>query len=245
MQIHRQMYSDTDSMAVFNWNDLSSNNRNAVQSDSSKFFTYMENSLDGKAVVSFDQADTLNISNGGVSGTKMVFAVLKQAGDQSMETSPFGGDLVGTTSAGKWGLKRSGTAILDSGISSAAYSVLCYQVEGGAYILYVNGVNMGEGSDSQTISALDKLGGTLKGEIAEAVAYDRVLPGLTREKIEGYLAHKWGLDGLLPSTHKYKVALPTFGGAQEIAFQPISDKTPASSPFTVSAESSSGLTCHF
>jgi len=198
------------SMGVFNWSDQSSNTRNATQNDTSLTGTYIANSLDGKAVVSFDQADTLNISNGGVSGTKMVFAVLKQAGDQSMETSPFGGDLVGTTSAGKWGLKRSGTAILDSGISSAAYSVICYQVEGGAYILYVNGVNMGEGSDSQTISALDKLGGTLKGEIAEAVAYDRVLPGLTREKIEGYLAHKWGLDGLLPSTHKYKVALPTF-----------------------------------
>ena len=42
----------------------------------------------------------------------------------------------------------------------------------------MNGVNMGEGSDSQTISALSKLGGNLKGEIAEAVAYNRVLPGL-------------------------------------------------------------------
>ena len=104
---------------------------------------------------------------------------------------------------------------------------------------------MGEGTDSQTISALDKLGGNLKGEIAEAVAYNRVLPGLAREKIEGYLAHKWGLESVLPTTHKYKVALPTFGGAQEIAFQPIPDKTPASAPFTVIAESSSGLPVTF
>ena len=67
---------------------------------------------------------------------------------------------------------------------------------------------MGEGTDSQTISALDKLGGTLKGEIAEAVAYNRVLPGLAREKIEGYLAHKWGLTGELPTDHPYKNDAP-------------------------------------
>ena len=41
------------------------------------------------------------------------------------------------------------------------------------------------------------------------------------------------------------MALPTFGGAQEIAFQPIPDKTPASDPFTVIAESSSGLPVTF
>ena len=57
------------------------------------------------------------------------------------------------------GIEAFGVAILDSGISSSSFAVITYQVEGGAYVLYVNGVNMGEGSDSQTISALDKLGG--------------------------------------------------------------------------------------
>ena len=149
--------SDTGVSGGFSWNDLSSNNRNAVQSDSSKFFTYVENGLDGKGIIRFDGPDTLNF-DAAPDTTKMVFAVMKQDGAQSSETSPFGGDLVGTTSAGKWGLKRSGTGILDSGISSSAFAVLCYQMEGGAYIIYVNGVNMGEGSDSQTISALNKIG---------------------------------------------------------------------------------------
>ena len=45
--------------------------------------------------------------------------------------------------------------------------------------LYVNGTNMGEGTDSQTISALNSLGGNFKGEIAEVVAYNRKLPGLS------------------------------------------------------------------
>ena len=83
--------------------------------------------MDNKGTIQFDAADTLGF--GPVSGTKMVFTVIKQDGDQSLETTPFGGDLVGTTSAGKWGLKRAGTGILDSGIASNAFAVICYQVE--------------------------------------------------------------------------------------------------------------------
>jgi hypothetical protein len=33
----------------------------------------------------------------------------------------------------------------------------------------------------------------------------------TREKIEGYLAWKWGLEGNLPIGHPYKSAAPTTG----------------------------------
>ena len=88
----------------------------------------------------------------------------------------------GTTSAGKWGLKA--FRYWYSGFRNLSVVPLRYftfQMEGGAYIIYVNGVNMGEGSDSQTISALNKIGGTLKGEIAEVVwhttAYFPDLPG--------------------------------------------------------------------
>ena len=31
----------------------------------------------------------------------------------------------------------------------------------------------------------------------------------TLEKAEGYLAHKWGLTGSLPSSHPYKTSAPT------------------------------------
>ena len=173
----------------------------------------MPNGLDGKGTIRFDADDTLNFD--GVAGTKMIFMVAKQDAGQNLETSPFGGDLVATTSGGKWGLKRSGVAILDSTISSSSFAVLTLKASAGAYSIFVNGTNMGDGTDSQGIALLNKIGGNLKGEIAEVVAYDRVLPDLAREKIEGYLAHKWGLESQLPTTHKYKVALPTFGGAQK------------------------------
>ena len=61
---------------------LSSNNRNAVQSDSAKFFTYVENGLDGKGTDSLRWPDTLNFDPR-PDTTKMVFAVMKQDGAQS------------------------------------------------------------------------------------------------------------------------------------------------------------------
>ena len=59
------------------------------------------------------------------------------------------------------------------------------------------------------------LGGSLSGErsngeIAEILYFDRVLTTGERAQIEGYLAHKWGLDSLLPGGHAHKSSAPAF-----------------------------------
>lgn len=46
----------------------------------------------------------------------------------------------------------------------------------------------------------------LKGEIMEIVYADA---NADRQRIEGYLAHKWGLAASLPADHPYKTAAPT------------------------------------
>jgi hypothetical protein len=45
-------------------------------------------------------------------------------------------------------------------------------------------------------------------DIAEIVFYKSALSLSNREKIEGYLAWKWGLQANLPSNHPYKNATP-------------------------------------
>lgn len=45
----------------------------------------------------------------------------------------------------------------------------------------------------------------LEGEFCEFIATDNLT---AREKIEGYLAHKWGLESKLPSSHPYKTSAP-------------------------------------
>lgn len=48
----------------------------------------------------------------------------------------------------------------------------------------------------------------LSGGIAELVICDAVLSSTDREKVEGYLAHKWGIESNLPSTHPYRYSAP-------------------------------------
>ena len=45
--------------------------------------------------------------------------------------------------------------------------------------------------------------------VSEIVMYNTVLDTTQRQKIEGYLAWKWGLQANLPSGHPYKSAAPT------------------------------------
>ena len=110
----------------------------------------------------------------------------------------------------------------------------------GAYSLYVDGTNKGSSTSSLTPSAFDKVGNDFAGSIAEVVAYDRALSNGVRQKVEGYLAHKWGLESNLPSTHAYAVGKPAFGGAQVLTFQPIPDKQ-AGQSVTLDVTSDSGL----
>lgn len=47
------------------------------------------------------------------------------------------------------------------------------------------------------------------GNIAEIVVILSAMPIGDRQKVEGYLAHKWGVVSSLPSDHPYKSAAPT------------------------------------
>jgi hypothetical protein len=50
--------------------------------------------------------------------------------------------------------------------------------------------------------------GAFKGFIGEVITYPSVLSDTNRQKIEGYLAWKWGLQASLPIGHPYKNAPP-------------------------------------
>jgi len=46
------------------------------------------------------------------------------------------------------------------------------------------------------------------GKMAEVLVYNNKLKPADREKIEGYLAWKWGLQNILPNSHSYKKTTP-------------------------------------
>jgi hypothetical protein len=49
----------------------------------------------------------------------------------------------------------------------------------------------------------------LIGYIAEFLVFNSQLSTTNRQRVEGYLAHKWGLTANLPADHPYKTAAPT------------------------------------
>ena len=48
-----------------------------------------------------------------------------------------------------------------------------------------------------------------KGNLAEMIVYNEELPTSILRKVEGYLAHKWGLSSTLTGTHPYRHKSPT------------------------------------
>jgi hypothetical protein len=62
-----------------------------------------------------------------------------------------------------------------------------------------------------TMGASDALGSStpFTGYVSEFIAIRSILSDANRQKLEGYLAHKWGLTANLPNDHPYKTVGPT------------------------------------
>ena len=221
----------TDGSSVTQWIDQSGNTNHPGASSNKP--TYTVSGLNGKGVLAFTQAQSMNIT--GDSDIRVIAAVLKQDASQTAASKPFGGDQTLTSSTQKFTL-----GAMDSGVSSTTFSVVVWQMSPGAYSIYVNGINKGSSTSSLTPAAFDKVGNDFAGSIAEIIAYDRDLSNGVRQKLEGYLAHKWGLESSLPSTHAYAVGKPAFGGTQVLTFQPVPDKQ-AGQSVTLDVSSDSGL----
>jgi hypothetical protein len=113
------------------------------------------------------------------------------------------------------------------GLVSSVYSVGAGS--SGPLSLFFNGVCCGTVNSSRLDSSSlnthnilvgmrvsDSADGAFDGEIAEVLMYQGAVSDSDRQKIEGYLAHKYGLSALLPSAHTYKSVAPgaSFSGGR-------------------------------
>ena len=83
-------------------------------------------------------------------------------------------------------------------------------------VVSASGGNLGQIQDTAGLLSIGAFAGdgtqnsvNLDGAIAELIVTPSVLSVSDRQKIEGYLAHKWGLTANLPSDHPYKLVGPT------------------------------------
>ena len=72
-----------------------------------------------------------------------------------------------------------------------------------------------------------------QGEVAELLVFNRVLTSDERLKLEGHLAHKWGLAGTLPFSHPWKNNDPYPAGVKPVIGAPV---TTSSSPIPLTVD---------
>ncbi|MBT7742505.1 MAG: hypothetical protein HN727_11945, partial [Opitutae bacterium] len=221
------------------WGDKSGNTNNPIQGTSSNMPVWQPNALNEKAVVRFDQSESFDIENE-VPAARVIFIVHKQ--NEIGESKVLGGDISTTDAYGYFGLHRESVGLnLDSKVSSSNWSVNALRVTSGSQSLWIDGEVMKAGGVNSEVQALDKVGNGFTGEIAEALVYDQDVNSVNRQKIEGYLAHKWGISNSLSSIHPFRSTPPTFGGSQTITFPPLVDKAVGDPSFSLTAFASSGL----
>jgi hypothetical protein len=70
--------------------------------------------------------------------------------------------------------------------------------------------SLADSSVTATLNIFSRNGASLfsDGDLHELIIYNEPLAQADREKVEGYLAHKWGLTSSLPTGHPYKSSAP-------------------------------------
>jgi hypothetical protein len=94
---------------------------------------------------------------------------------------------------------------------SAAGLTLFAELIGGGTLTTVNGTSpsaINTGNKACYLGTSANLTANFKGEMYEVASYNTVLSTIERQKLEGYLAWKWGLNAQLPSDHPHFSATP-------------------------------------
>lgn len=208
-------------MTISQWRDKSGNNRHATQTTAAYQPYYEVNGISGKPCLNYNlDGHRLALdSNISITDNMSVFSVFRRAssgiwsidvGGNQINNRPHG-FIWGTTNFMYNGL---GTGIIDDSIFAGN------RLESGNFIaqtrrtssiaqVWVNGTKVGaDKTPLTTSSTLNWIGyrtvQSHNGFLGEVVIINNDITTEIRQKMEGYLAHKWNLTSSLPLDHPYK-----------------------------------------
>jgi hypothetical protein len=224
--------SGSDGDGVSAWTDSSGNGNDLAQAVSLRQPTLQTNELNDLSVVRYDGVNDI-ISDGDISdldvgtGDIWMACVFKSTDDSGVQNI----FEKGATSFGLRVLANGNLQMIMGSTTFAAvqnsgnWSRTEFVLTTAARVSNTNsGFINGSASDSTgltdngSISNSDVLdigsravgAGAMTGDIAEVLVGGATLTSSDRQKLEGYLAWKWGLEDNLPSAHPYKTFPPTF-----------------------------------
>ena len=224
--------SDGDSVSA--WADSSGNAHNVAQATSARQPTLQTSELNGENVVRFDGSNDI-VSDGDIAaldvGTGNIWmACVFKSADTGAAQNFFE---KGATSFGLRCLSNgklemtlgatTNTPLQNSGswsrteyviVAASRASATCNGFVNGTASTTTGTTNTGSIDNSSVfdIGARAVGAGPMNGDIAEILCGASSLVDKERLKVEGYLAHKYGLTGNLPSDHTYKTQAPRLSG---------------------------------
>ncbi|MFM1863979.1 MAG: Cyanophage [Pseudomonadota bacterium] len=217
---------------ISEWRDKSGNNRHASQNSAAEQPTYTLNGLNGMPVVTFDGGDRLALLNPFISSAGISSVVLFNPSSVTGGGAIWEGHHVVLSSKGGFvqdfaiGVRASQISIyaetgsnreVRAGTAGVNQTVIAYgQANATSVQASLNGGNIstaaGLGNTLQITGIgqdpVELYGPWFIGFVSEIVIVDGALSTPDRQRLEGYLAHKWGLAGSLPAGHPWKAAAP-------------------------------------
>lgn len=222
-----------DASAVARWEDQSGNARHFTQSTSNDRPTLRTSVLNSINIIRFDGSnDKLvgsNLSQFITASAYSIFVVGKAtsvATNQSFSylNAALYGDLGGYASiyfrssglVGAYnydGADKTATRPYTANTNAVFYSELSAgsircRLNGGTAAATASGNTQNLANVLQIGRQFNSNNYCLNGDIAEVIFFNAALTATNREKIEGYLAHRWGLTAGLPVAHPHKTAAP-------------------------------------
>ena len=221
-----------DGDAVSAWSDSSGNGNNLAQASSARQPTLQTDELNGLPVVRYDGTNDI-LSDSDIAaldvgtGDIWVATVFKATNDGTANfifekgTTQFA---VMNTAAGILQIRLGGTSNIPTQtdgnwsrtefvlVTGSRVSSTCTGFVNGSAMTTTDTTNTGSISNSDVldVGAAAVGGNPLTGDIAEVLVGGATLTTADRQRLEGYLCWKWGLQDNLPSDHPYKNFPPTF-----------------------------------
>lgn len=213
-----------NSTTVSQWNDKSGNSRNFSQATAGNQPVYSTNALNGKNVVNFVSSDALTRAAIPFNdlGNNSLYVVGNRTGSNSFNVTVIISRAAGRTrnmlfgDGNYWGVYTASSPVGFVGATYKICEIIADQATN-AFLYYQDGTSQGSAGnvnsgtvfgDNNCYLGNDQYGSSLIGNIAEVIFCDEKNTDSDRQKIEGYLAHKWGLQASLPNNHPYKSSAP-------------------------------------
>jgi hypothetical protein len=212
------------SNSVSQWRDKSGSNHHFEQSTAGNQPTTGSASINGKNAMSFDGSDRMTNDNISFTGTHSIYVVASSSSSggsytRILENNPrlfFGKGNGNNDFAAFYG---NGGSWHDVDTNSPAKSlanacILAVDNNNSVATPYVNGTAQNTKNGTMptltglTLGAQSNGNQAWSGPIGEILVFTAKLSDSERQQVEGYLAHKWALQGKLPSSHPYYLGAP-------------------------------------